>query len=75
MVLWSGGMNMHFHQSEDQVKTVCYPSGSSIPRRIAGIALIVLGVLIILLCVPFWAWWGLLGAALIAAGLVLTRNA
>ena len=58
-----------------EVHEVCYPRENSVARRIAGIALILLGVVIIVLSVPFWAWWGLLGAALIVIGFVLTRHA
>lgn len=65
---------MAYRQEKDAVREVCYPSGNSLLRRILGIALIVLGVIIILLCVPCWAWWGLVGAALILLGLWLTRG-
>ena len=58
-----------------QMHEKCYPGSGGALRRIAGIALILLGVLILFLCVPFWAWWGLLGAALIVIGFTLTRNA
>ena len=31
-------------------------------------------ILLILLCVPFWAWLALIGAALILLGLLLIRK-
>ena len=36
--------------------------------------LIGIGILLILFCVPFWAWLAFLGAALILAGLLLIRK-
>lgn len=57
------------------MQTACYPSQGGTARRIIGIALIVLGVVLILFCVPYWAWWALLGAALIVVGLILARSA
>lgn len=38
---------------------------------IAGIVLVVSGLLVLLLCIPAWAWAALLGMALAAAGLLL----
>ena len=32
------------------------------------------GIILILLCVPSWAWLSLLGAAMILAGLLLIRK-
>ncbi len=59
---------------EDRVRVQCYPSGRSILFRIAGYALIAGGVLLIVLCVPFWAWLAIIGAALILLGLLLIRK-
>ncbi len=59
---------------EEDVRVRCYPSGKSAALRIAGFALIGVGVLLILLCVPGWAWLAVLGAALILAGLLLIRK-
>ncbi len=59
---------------EDEVRVQCYPSGRSILFRIAGYVLIGAGVLVILLCVPCWAWLALVGAALILLGLLLIRK-
>ena len=61
-------------QREDEVRVQCYPSGKSILLRIAGYLLIGAGVLLILLCVPSWAWLAIVGAALILLGLMLIRK-
>ena len=42
-------------------------------RKIAAAALIGAGVLILLLCVPLQCWVVLLGAGLIAAGVLLIK--
>ena len=39
----------------------CYPSGKNTPLMIAGYALLALGVLLLFLCIPCWAWLALLG--------------
>lgn len=57
-----------------EVRKQSYPSGRNAALRIAGFVLIALGVLLILFCVPFWAWLAFLGAALILAGLLLIRH-
>ena len=64
---------MAWRQEED-VRVQCYPSGKSAALRAAGFVLIGAGVLLILLCVPDWAWVTLLGAALIAVGVLLIRK-
>lgn len=56
------------------VYTACYPSKSSKALRVAGIALIVTGMILIILCVPLWAWLALVGAALILVGVLLLRK-
>ena len=61
-------------QRQAAVHTRCYPSGKSAVLRIAVFVFIGIGVLLILLCVPFWAWLALLGAALILLGLLLIRK-
>lgn len=58
----------------EEVRVQCYPSGKSVYLRAAGFVLIGAGVLVILLCVPNWAWMALLGAALILLGAVLIRK-
>lgn len=59
---------------EDAVHVQCYPSGGSLALRIAGYVLIGAGVLVIIFCVPYWAWLALLGAGLILLGLTLIRK-
>ena len=61
-------------QREDEVRVQCYPTGRSFLLRIAGYVLIGAGVLVILLCVPCWAWLALVGAGLILLGLTLVRK-
>ncbi|MCI5772672.1 MAG: hypothetical protein MR021_07670 [Clostridiales bacterium] len=53
-----------------RVRRKNYPSSGGL-RRAAGYALIVLGTVLLLLCIPLRAWLALLGAAMIAAGIVL----
>ena len=38
---------------------------------IAGVAPVAAGLIVLLLCIPAWAWAALLGVALAIAGLVL----
>ncbi len=38
---------------------------------IAGVVLVAAGLIVLLLCIPAWAWAALLGVALAIAGLVL----
>jgi len=59
---------------EKRVYTASYPSRGSRLARVAGIILIAAGVLLIVLCVPLWAWLALIGAALILIGLLLMRK-
>ena len=70
----SGGDFLMIYPENDGVRTACYPAKGGKVKRIAGFVLIALGILLICLCVPFWAWWALLGAALIFIGLILLRN-
>ncbi|MCI5956262.1 MAG: hypothetical protein MRZ54_04700 [Clostridiales bacterium] len=51
----------------------CYPTGSSTPLMIAGYVLVALGILLLFICIPCWAWLALLGVALMAAGVLLLR--
>ena len=61
-------------QREDEARVQCYPSSGSFLLRVAGYVLIAAGVLVILLCVPYWAWLALVGAVLILLGLMLVRK-
>ena len=57
-----------------RVYRVSYPTRGSRLARTAGIILIAAGVLLIILCVPLWAWLALVGAALILLGVLLLRK-
>lgn len=56
-----------------KVRARCYPAGG-VARAIVGIALIALGALLVLLCVPFWAWLAVIGALFIVLGILLIRK-
>lgn len=64
---------MKSKENDGCVCSRCYPSRGNIWLRALGFALMALGAVLILFCVPYWAWWALLGAALIAVGFLLTR--
>lgn len=59
---------------EEQVRVQCYPAGKSLALRIVGWVLVAAGVLVILFCVPVWAWLAIVGAALILLGVLLIRK-
>lgn len=61
-------------RQEDPVRVQCYPSGKSVILRIAGYVLIAAGAVLILLCVPVWAWLAAIGVALIVLGVLISRN-
>ena len=58
----------------EPVRIAKYPSNGGKITRIIGIVLIVAGVILIILCVPLWAWLSLIGAALMIVGLLLLRK-
>jgi len=51
----------------------CYPTGKSPTLTMAGYVLLAVGVILLFVCIPFWAWLALLGVALIAAGWTLLK--
>lgn len=51
----------------------CYPTGKSAALSIAGYVLLAVGVLLLFICIPCWAWTALIGLVLIAAGLLLLK--
>ena len=59
--------------SQNPLKTACYRSGSRIFFLI-GIALILLGLFLLIFCVPLWFYLALLGIALVVLGLILLRK-
>ncbi|MBR6525940.1 MAG: hypothetical protein IKT57_08200 [Clostridia bacterium] len=64
---------MNPKENGSSIGSRCYPSRSSRWLRALGFVLMALGAVLILFCVPYWAWWALLGAVLIAVGFLLTR--
>ncbi|MBR3904720.1 MAG: hypothetical protein IKJ51_03310 [Clostridia bacterium] len=48
-----------------------YPGGNSLLLRIAGALFIATGVLILIFCIPGWAWLSLIGVVLIVVGIIL----
>lgn len=56
---------------QDDVYKKSYPDRSSIFKKILGGILIAVGVLILILCIPGWAWFSLVGIGLIVAGVLL----
>lgn len=51
----------------------CYPTGNSQPLTIAGYALVIIGILLLFICIPCWAWLALLGVGLMVAGVLLLK--
>lgn len=51
----------------------CYPSGENRVAAIAGYVLIAVGIILLFICIPGWAWLALFGVALMAAGIILLR--
>lgn len=56
-----------------QPKERCYPTGTSTPLMIAGYALVALGIILLFVCIPCWAWLALLGVGLMVAGVLMLR--
>ena len=61
-------------EPENRVYKVSYPAKGSVLARIVGILLIAAGILLIVLCVPLWAWMALIGNALIFVGVLLLQK-
>ena len=61
-------------EPENRVYRVSYPTRGSLLARVAGVILIAGGVLLIVLCVPLWAWMALIGTALIFIGVLLLQK-
>ncbi len=51
----------------------CFPNKGSKVLQIIGLILIAVGLLLLFLCIPGWAWVALIGITLIAAGYLLLR--
>ena len=53
---------------QDDVYKKSYPDRSNTLKTILGGLLIAAGVLILILCIPGWAWFSLIGISLIVIG-------
>lgn len=65
---------MPWRNNTEQIESKCYPSGGGKAVRIVGFVLIGLGILLILLCIPCWAWLAMIGALLMLVGFALIRK-
>ena len=63
---------VHSH-SQKPLTTACYRSGSRI-LLFVGIGLILLGLFLLIFCVPLWFYLAILGIALIVLGAVVLRK-
>lgn len=61
-------------EPENRVYKVSYPFKGSLLARVTGILLIAAGILLIVLCVPLWAWMALIGTGLIFWACCCSRN-
>ena len=61
-------------RQQEEVRVQCYSSGKGWIARIAGYLLIAAGAVLILLCVPMWAWLAAIGAVLILLGLFIAKK-
>lgn len=61
-------------EPQNRVYQAKFPTKGSTLARAVGIVLIAAGVLLIVLCVPLWAWMALIGAALIFVGVLLLQK-
>lgn len=65
------GMSMQ-NGWERQARTKCYKQNNT-ALIIAGAVLMALGLLLLFLCIPGWAWAAIAGILLIGAGYLLIR--
>jgi len=59
------------HAPRVQHREPCYCYRGNRVTQIAGVFLILLGLALLFMCIPGWAWAAVAGAALIAAGYLL----
>jgi len=55
------------------LRNACYHAGNR-QLPLFAVALILIGVILLIFCVPLWAYLALIGAALIALGLFLIHK-
>ncbi len=63
---------MKWKPRKDQAYVHCYQN-DNVVLQIIGIALIAIGVLLLFICIPGWAWAAIIGIALIVVGYLLIR--
>jgi|GEM_PF-574403 len=63
---------MKWRPRSDKAQVRCY-QGNNLALQIAGIALMFIGVLLLFICIPGWAWAAVIGLLLIVAGYLLVR--
>jgi uncharacterized protein YjeT (DUF2065 family) len=64
---------MKWHAQSKSAYARCYPGQGNKVLQIIGLILIAVGLLLLFLCIPGWAWAALIGIILIAAGYLLLR--
>ena len=69
-ILISGGDHLYCNKDETAYQKN-YPSGNNTLLRIVGAVLIAAGVLLLIFCIPGWAWFSLIGIILIVVGIIL----
>lgn len=68
-----GDVMMGWQSNRRQPYVRFHKNRSSNGLQILGIALIVLGLLLLFICIPGWAWAALAGILLVLAGFLLLR--
>lgn len=53
--------------------TTCYPSSERKPFEVLGYILIGVGVILLFLCIPGWAWVALIGVVMVVLGYFLVK--
>lgn len=51
----------------------CYPSDNNVVLMIVGYAFLLVGVILLFVCIPGWAWVALLGLVFLIAGYLLLK--
>ncbi|NCB05095.1 MAG: hypothetical protein EOM69_06185 [Clostridia bacterium] len=53
--------------------SACYPSSERKPFEVLGYILIGVGVILLFLCIPGWAWVALIGVVMVVLGYFLVK--